>query len=120
MLQFGMELIVLVVELVLISIFPAANVYPAHKDLCLMLAFLNVFVPPTNLIFKMECVYLVNIQQHGIQIQTLAFLHVFKINIGTITLTNVHGVLTELLYGMEIYVLNVQQEHFISEIGMFV
>lgn len=68
----------------------------------------------------MEDVYLVNIQQHGIQIQTLAFRHVFKINIGTIILINVHGVLTEPQYGMEINALNVQLVHFISEIDMSV
>lgn len=70
--------------------------------------------------FKIIDVCLANIQVHGIQTHWLVLLHVNKINIGTITSINAHGVQTALQYGMETNVFNAQLEPFISKIVMSV
>ncbi len=68
----------------------------------------------------MEDVLHANTQEHGTPFQKDAYPHANKINTGTITSINAHGVLTALLYGMETSVFNAQQELSTLEIDMCV
>lgn len=61
-----------------------------------------------------------SIHEHGTRFQNDAYPLANKINTGTLTATNAHGVLTALLSGTEISVFNAQLEHSTLEIDMYV
>lgn len=111
MLQFGTEPIVLAAQSELISISPQDNAFHVQLALFSMSASWSVFVLLTLLTFRMELVWLANIQELGTQRPTSACLtHVKKTSTGTSTPTNAHGAQTRLQFGTETSASRAQQE----------